>query len=277
MASNILAVGASRNIGYHASLRFLNAGATVTYLLRTPAAFDTDEDVQKYVKSGHARLVKGDALVEQDVRKAWTEATRDKPVDLVLFSVGFPGTPSFNLSKGFVISPANLATQSLLNVLCTMPKSESAPLPKVIAVSSFGVTRASRAKQPLPLKFVYGYLIDHPLQDKRGMERVIAHCGGWAWDEKDREPGEEIMGANWRERDGLPGSGALKDAVVIRAAHLTDGDCLADKAGEKPAYRAGDANLTGWSVSRKDVAHFVFELVTKRWDEFKGRPVGVTY
>lgn len=67
----------------------VDAGATVTFLLRSPATFDGDEDIQKHVKSGKARLLKGDALVEEDVRNAWNEATKESPVDLVIFTVGF--------------------------------------------------------------------------------------------------------------------------------------------------------------------------------------------
>lgn len=60
----------------------------MTFLLRSPAAFDADEEIQKYVKSGHALLVKGDALVREDVRKAWETASKDRKVDFLLFTVG---------------------------------------------------------------------------------------------------------------------------------------------------------------------------------------------
>ena len=82
MSLNVLSVGGSRHIGYHASLRLLSTsfeslkfsrthdstgnGATVTFLMRSPSAFDSDEEVQKYVKQGTAKLVKGDALVAED-------------------------------------------------------------------------------------------------------------------------------------------------------------------------------------------------------------------
>lgn len=58
-------------------------------MLRSTAVFDSDEAIQKYVKTGHVRLVKGDALVIEDVRNAWAEASKDKPVDLLLFTIGF--------------------------------------------------------------------------------------------------------------------------------------------------------------------------------------------
>jgi hypothetical protein len=42
-------------------------------------------------------------------------------------------------------------------------------------------------------------------------------------------------------------------------------------------YRVGEGELTGWVISRADVAHFLFEAVTKRWDEYEGKAVSVVY
>lgn len=64
------------------------SGATVTFLLRSPAAFDSDNEIQQYVKSDHALLVKGDALIREDVQKAWETASKDRKVDFLLFTVG---------------------------------------------------------------------------------------------------------------------------------------------------------------------------------------------
>lgn len=59
------------------------------FQLRNLSALDENEAMQLSVKSGQAKLVKGDALVEDDVRTAWTEANADGiPVDTVLLSVG---------------------------------------------------------------------------------------------------------------------------------------------------------------------------------------------
>ena len=57
----------------------------MTFLLRTPSAFDRDATIQKYVKSGHARLVKGDASIEADTQRAWDAAGI---VDALVFTVG---------------------------------------------------------------------------------------------------------------------------------------------------------------------------------------------
>jgi len=279
MAQNIIVIGGSRHIGYHSALRFLDAGAAATFLLRSPATFDNDEAIQKHIKSGKARLIKGDALVVEDVRNLWAEASKEAPVDLVLFTVGFTGNPKFQLTKGFVITPNNLVSQCLLNILCEMPKptAESAPLPKIITLSTSGVSRSSRAKVPLLLKPLYGYLIQHPLQDKLGMERVIYHCAGWDWNARDGEPSEEILGKEWKEREGLPASGTLKNAMVLRPAMLNDGECVADSGKNLPPYRSGEGEVGGWSVSRKDVAHFIFDTVTNHWDEYGNKQVSIAY
>lgn len=241
--------------------------------------------------------MKGDALIEGDVQRAWNEAGTYGRVDLLLFTVGksqIPpfapnprgfllitvitpgGTPSFHLLKGFIITPENLVTQSLLNVLCTMPR--ATPEPKIITISSTGLTKTSHAALPFLLKPLYGYLLAVPHKDKVGAERVISHCAGWDWNSaEDGEPGEEIMGSgDWRQRAGLPAAGTLKKAFVIRPALLTDGGCVAEGSDNK-SYRVSEAEFGGRPISRKDVAHFVVDIALNRWDEFENKVVNIAY
>ncbi|KAH9477379.1 Reductase pytE [Psilocybe cubensis] len=275
MPHNILVIGGSRHIGYYTSLRFLDAGANVTFLMRSPQAFDSDESIQKYMKSGSVNLVRGDGLVAKDVQRAWIEATKEAAVDLVLFTVGFTGNPKFQFTKGFVIHPNNLVTQCLLNVLCEMPKTSS--LPKIVTLSASGVSRSSRAKVPFALRPVYGYLIQNPLQDKLGMERIIYHCSGWDWNTEDGEPGEDIMGKDWKHREGLPSPGTLQNAMIVRGAMFNDGECRADSPENRQPYRAGEGEVGGYFISRKDVAHFIFEAVTKNWEKYGNKQVSIAY
>jgi hypothetical protein len=76
--------------------------------MRNPAAFESDEAMQKYVQSGTARVVRGDATAPDDVRKAWEAAAkgpeREGEIDLVLLTIGrlfvYPTlSPSNNLMK----------------------------------------------------------------------------------------------------------------------------------------------------------------------------------
>ncbi|KAG0691787.1 hypothetical protein DFH29DRAFT_975621 [Suillus ampliporus] len=274
--TKVLVIGGSRNIGYYSAVRLLALGATVTFLLRSPGVFDQDETIQNYVKKGKARLIQGDALVKNDVSRAWSEAqhhqgddSNSRPVDFLIFTVG--GTPHFSLTKGATIIPPNLVTQSLLNVLETLPS----PHPKIITISSAGLTRASHKSLPLLLKPIYSYLLSFPHKDKCGAEEAIAHSAGWEWDLRD-SPGDEILGADWMNR--VP-TGELKSIVVVRPAMFTDGECRADVKGKgSEAYRVKEGDLkSSWTVSRKDVAHFLVEGVVRHWEEWEGKCVSIAY
>ena len=131
---------------------------------------------------------------------------------------------------------------------------------------------------------MYGWLLDSPHKDKVGVERVLHHCAGWSWNAKeDGEPGEEILSADWTTMDGLPSPGSLKHLLVIRPALLTDGDCKAEKEGKKgrdgnkTPYRVGEQELGGWTVSRKDVAHFVADAALNKWSEVEGKILSIAY
>lgn len=250
----------------------------------------TDETIQKHVTNGKAQFVKGDALVEEDVRLGWTKAATYGNVDAVLFTVGedilflslpqftlpLGGTPKFHLTKGFLIDPENLVTQALLNVLCTIP--QDAPHPRIVVISSIGMTKKSHAALPFLLKPLYSHFLALPHKDKVGAERAISHCAGWEWSNKnDGDPGEKIMGTAWLQRPNLPSPGSLsKDVLVIRPGLFTDGDCKTRSDGT-PAYRVSEQELTGWTVSRKDVAHFITDAILNRWDEFAGKRINIVY
>lgn len=130
---------------------------------------------------------------------------------------------------------------------------------------------------------MYGYLLAAPHKDKAGAERVIAHCAGWAWN-ADKEPSADIMGSDWKELEGLPAPGSLKRVLVLRPALFTDGECVADrtvkhngKGKAKEPYRVSEAELGGYTISRKDVAHFIVDAALNRWDEFEGKRVNMAY
>ncbi|KAE9394885.1 hypothetical protein BT96DRAFT_923223, partial [Gymnopus androsaceus JB14] len=249
----------------------------VTFMLRSPSVFDSDEIIRSYVKSGQAHLIKGDALVENDVKRAWDEALTHGPVDFVLSSVGLMTTlgttpSSFSFRKGFITTPADLVTQAVLNILCTMPKQP--PQPKLITISSSGLTHSGHADLPMLLKPLY-LALGVPHKDKLGAERAIAYCAGWKWDTETDGPGDDFIGEGWKEREGLPAAGTLKGVLVIRPALLTDGNCLADS--KKDAYRVKEEEIGGWTVSRKDVGHFVADAVLNRWNEFSDKIVNIAY
>lgn len=78
--------------------------------------------------------------------------------------------------------------------------------------------------------------------------------------------------------------------MVVRPSIFTDGESLGDKydalqkeggGGKKPGkapYRVStDKELGGYTISRKDVAHFVVDVVLSRWNEFENKIVNISY
>ncbi|TFY58541.1 hypothetical protein EVG20_g8113 [Dentipellis fragilis] len=90
---NVYAIGASRHIGYYAAVQLLKKGATVTFLLRNLSVFDDDAEIQRYIKDGKARLLKGDALNREEVAAGWAAAAQAGPIDVFLFTIGTPAQP----------------------------------------------------------------------------------------------------------------------------------------------------------------------------------------
>ena len=190
------------------------------------------------------------------------------------------GTPKFEITKGFTVFPPNLVTQCLINALSTIPT--NFPRPKIITLSSTGLTKTSHSSLPVLLKPLYAALLGPPHKDKIGSERVIAHCAGWSW--TGGEVKEHILGKGDEWKEGLPESGTLKSVVVLRPALLTDGDSKADKlAGKdkkgkgKLPYRVKEGDIGGYTISRKDVAHFVVEGLLADWKKWEGKCLDIAY
>ncbi|KAG8901475.1 hypothetical protein FRB99_005279 [Tulasnella sp. 403] len=263
----VFAIGASRNIGYLSALKFLQQGHTVAFLLRRTNVFDNDDAMKTYIASGKVQLIQGDALVEDDMRRAWTEASPvDTPVDLVLFSVG--GTLQFTLKKGFFIHPPNLCTTALLNTLSTYPDRSSEIQPKFVVVTSSGITRSSHNDLPFAMKPVYSVLLKSPHADKLGMEKLLHHSSGSsaAWTEAG--PKEAILAPGWESKVGE--TGWLKHLVIVRPSWLTDGP-------ETGVYKVGEDLRKRYTISRKDVAHFIAGDLMDKWGEFEGKGVVIGY
>ncbi len=110
------------------------------------------------------------------------------------------------------------------------------------------------------------------------MEKVLAYCAGLPWDDTDGPPAG-ILPEDWQS--GLPPPGSLKDVVIVRGALFTDGDAQGDKSAQErknqPPYKVQGENGSGYTISRKDVAHFIVEGVAANWDEYKGKVVTVSY
>lgn len=284
------------DIGVHS----LANGATVTYLLRPPAAaLEADEGMKPYIRAGKAHFVKGDALNAEELAKGWEEACRvgKGTVDLAYFTLGTShpfiltdhsilmyrlntgGTPTFHITQGFVITPVDLVTRCFLNFLRTIPPSLRAAdtQPKLVAISSGGLTREGHEELPCVMKPFYSYLLAGPHDDKLGAETIAAHYIGRDFTDPVKP---EILAPNWADGEGVMGRGSYQKMVIVRPAFLTDGECNGDKAdagGSKAPYKVGENEVTGYTISRKDVAHFIAGPLLREWDHWEGKCVAVTY
>lgn len=85
------------------------------------------------------------------------------------------------------------------------------------------------------------------------------------------------MGVDWQNRPGLLSPGSLKSVLVVRPALLTDGECLAEDPKSTQGYRVSVNELKGYTVSRKDVAHFVVDAVLNKWAEYENKAINIAY
>ena len=242
--------------------------------------------------------MKGDALVKDDVKRAWEESGRDRSVDTVVFTVGktntftfirqplltlMQGGGKFKLAKGMVMTPPNLVTMCFLNVITTMPEpSETNPIPpKMVVITSTGLTPESHRSLPVLLRPMYSYLLDQPHKDKLGTERLAFHCIGREWPNAVPEPTEDIMGSDWANSEGLPKFGTFSNVLIVHPALLTDGECVADKVEKsgkkKKPYKVSSEEVSGYTVSRKDVAHFIVEDALKNWEKYRNTIATIVY
>jgi hypothetical protein len=177
--------------------------------------------------------------------------------------------PSFSLTKGAIVTPPDLCTRSLHNILRAAPR-RTPPHLKVIIISSTGVTKVSHKNLPLTLRPMYGYLIRQPHNDKLGLERVLAQASGAPWTSE--EPPSDVLPSDGSWKDELTGSDVVASGVVLRPAFLTDGAC-------KGKYRTsvGDHGKGFTSISRRDVAHFIVEDVMKHWTKWENTVVSLAY
>jgi len=276
---NILAIGASQNIGYHTALHLLAEGHTVTFLLRRKNTFDHDERVQEYIKSGHAKLSFGDALSKDDIQKAWDVAAEKGSVDYVIFTVG--GKPEFSWTKGIHLGNPRICSSCMHALLSVMsnPQTKGVESTKVIAVTSNGVTKKSHDAMPFLVRIFCNLVLTVPHQDKRAVEKFMAHCtSNPDYELTDKEilylEKSGHLFSNWGE--GLR-KGDLLETLVVRPSLLTDGVSVCETKGPE-GMRAGPEDLpSAWTISRKDVGWFIAKKAIKDWDSYKGKAVTVTY
>ena len=115
------------------------------------------------------------------------------------------------------------------------------------------------------------YLIDIGSPSFLCQTGAAFHAANWTWPQEDPKELKEFLGPNWQKEMKAPGY--LTELVIIQPTLLVDGD-------DKPAkgkYKTTTGEFKGaYSISRKEVAHFVVEGVLRNWGEWKGNVVKIT-
>ena len=94
------------------------------------------------------------------------------------------------------------------------------------------------------------------------------YSAGWEW----ADPEPKVLGQDWKA--GLPPSGWLKSAVIIRPALLTSGVSKAEAGG---SYRVDELLPGAYSVSREDISHFIAIECIPNWSKYENRGFSIGY
>ncbi|KAL7417139.1 hypothetical protein BDY24DRAFT_376818 [Mrakia frigida] len=264
----LLLLGASRNIGHHLARLLLSepssSNTTLTLLLRRDLP-ETDA-LFPHIATGRVKIVKGDALVRDDVERAWVEAGA-KSCDAVVFTIGTPmDAPGFGIGLGGVTLPvANLCTLSLLNVLSVIASTPGAD-PKLIGLSSTGLGPEAHKRLPIAFRSLYGWLLKQAHDDKDGLEHLLHLAslhGPHPLPAPNPAPSDAILPLALLDsllpqvkNPGNPFS--LSRVTIVRPGWLTGNPSLLTTS-TVPAYAAEEKLWKPKCISREEVARFLFE------------------
>lgn len=177
---------------------------------------------------------------------------------------------------GKMLEVPDLCTRGLRNVVSTCPDDQLSPPPRIVIVSSNGLGRQGHTSLPLPLKPLYAVILRTPHMDKMGLERVAEHAAGHAialGPEDVVSP--QVLAPGWEEQTCT--KGAFPGVLIVRPALYTDGECRGDTKGVE-GYRVGAGSLScAYTISRRDVAHFITEQGLKDWEKWEGKCAVVGY
>lgn len=137
----------------------------------------------------------------------------------------------------------------------------------MIAITSTGVTKDSHDALPFGFKLFYSYGLASPHADKLGMERLLQYAMGKEWKEN-IEPSEDILPSPSIWTKEYPPTGWLPELVIVRPAFLTDGE-------EVHQYKVSMDEFASYTISRKDMGHFIGKKLMDEWNTWSGKIVNV--
>jgi hypothetical protein len=245
----IFFLGATGGCGLSTLRRSLAAGHMCIALCRTPARL-LEKLTPAEQTASNLRIEEGNAHDPAAVARCLVHPSPSTPnnlVDVVVFSIG----SAFSLSKWVIEDPdvCRKGMQTLLNTLADCRKKGMVGRPRVVAVSSTGLSDFSR-DVPLLCVPLYHVLLKSPHEDKRAMEAALV--------------------------------ASEEDWTVARASLLTDGPESTKKpvreGMEDPRARVVESKAIGYTISREDVGKWIFENIIEASNgQWVGKIATITY
>ncbi len=257
----ILFLGATGGTGLAALRKALAAGSTCVALCRTPSKLArllipslptnvADEELVKQVqkKFPNLRIEQGNARDVATVARCLVAPSDNRPVDIVLSSIGHP--PSLSSKDDWHVCEAGMET--LITAVKEVRKAHPGWTPRVISVSTTGISDQGR---DVPILFapLYHVALKTPHVDKRLMEKALV--------------------------------AAAKEGVVrftiVRASFLTSGKESSStiRVGvEDPVAGKRESSAIGYTISRDDVGKWISENILQETDDkWVGKIATITY
>lgn len=238
----VLFLGATGGCGFSTLRRSLEAGHTCIALCRTPSKLSAKLPAELRNK---VKLEQGNAHDASAVARCLINPSDpSRVVDMVITSIG----GAFSFKTG--IDDAHVCekgAKALLEALERVRKSGATGSPRIVGVSSTGISDAGR-DIPLLMVPLYKGLLAVPHKDKKMLEELLVGSG-----------------EQW---------------TIVRPAFLTDGPAVGKvRAGvEDLVAHKFEKKEIGYTISREDVGKWMFEnLVEERDAKWVRKAVTLAY
>ncbi|KAI5245720.1 hypothetical protein E4T43_03026 [Aureobasidium subglaciale] len=251
MSQTIAFLGATGGCARACLIAALKDGHTCRALARTPSKLTAalkSQDMPDTTFAG-LEIIEGNAKDISSV-KSLLQIPAGGIVDTIVFGVG--AAPKLRLHiMPITLDDSNVCGTAMATLLAAIDELRATTKPKLLVVSTTGITRGPR---DVPLLYVplYHWFLHIPHIDKRTMEGLV-------WEQKEKSDAERLIGPFVIARPTLLMDGKGVGAESIRAG-----------VESKPAL--------GWTVDRIDVGNWLFEKGVKPLDlgEFRDEAVSLT-
>lgn len=243
-SKTIAFLGATGGCGLSALGRSVAAGSFCNALCRTPSKLMDKFPAQQYP---NLITVQGNAKDPAAVAKILVNPSDPKRVvDMVIFTIG--GVFQFSKMTNDDPHVCEQSMKALLKALATVWSEGVVGKPKIVAISSTGISKYAR-DIPLLMVPLYHLALKIPHADKELMEQELAKSG--------------------------------EEYVLVRPSALVDGERPEKniRVGIEDLEKGIERKEIGCTISREDTGRWIYEnLIDREWTpEYSCKAVSLTY